>query len=98
MLCMRRKFCFINLFYMLVSVKREMNKYDGKGHKYIALYNNWPKMELIDNANRLLNPKATYLISKQHVELVCRWIKTSKLADSYISNISNCVNEDYTNS
>lgn len=66
-------------------------------YKDIFLYYNRYELELRDNGKHLLKqPQATYSINMQDAEIVCQWIKTLKLVDSYASYIPNCVDEDYT--
>lgn len=72
------------------------NKGDVKGCRYIVVYCNRLGLELIDSKIQLLKTKATYSIDRQNAEIVCQWIKTFKLSNSYASNISNYVDEDYT--
>lgn len=66
-------------------------------YKDIFLYYNQYELQLRDNGKHLLKqPQATYSINMQDAEIVCQWIKTLKLVDSYALYIPNCVDEDYT--
>lgn len=60
---------FDNLFYMLMGIKGKRIKIMLKVEN-TTLHCNWLKLELIDNGNCILMPKATYSMSWENVDLV----------------------------
>nr|KAJ0212128.1 hypothetical protein LSAT_V11C400170520 [Lactuca sativa] len=45
-----------------------------------------------DNNGKARMKKRDYTLEKDHVKLVCDWLKKLKFPDDYASNIGNCVN------
>nr|GEU30550.1 hypothetical protein [Tanacetum cinerariifolium] len=47
--------------------------------------------------NKVLKTKASYTLSKPHINKVCEWLKNVKFPDGYASNVGGCVNlNDYS--
>ena len=79
---------------MMMGAKSKKTKDDAKDRKDVVVHCNRPGLELRDNGDRLLMPRATYTVTRQAATIICDWFRKLKLPDGYTSNIVNCVDED----
>ncbi|KAJ7963996.1 Transposon protein, putative, CACTA, En/Spm sub-class [Quillaja saponaria] len=82
---------FDNVFKTLMNVK-EKTKDNPKAHEDLRLLCKRPELELYKHGDKLMKPKAVYVLTDDQIKEVCEWLKQLRFPDGYVSNIARCVN------
>ncbi|OMO57751.1 Transposon, En/Spm-like protein [Corchorus capsularis] len=53
-----------------------------------------PELELVEHNGKVFMPKASFTLTKEQINDVCRWVKQLKFPDGYVSNIARKVQDD----
>ena len=82
---------FMNIFNTVMDVTGK-TKDTVKGRHDMAELCDRPELEIIHNEKgKLVKPKATYVLSKEHRMAICHWIRDLKLPDGCVSNLGRCI-------
>ncbi|XP_076916834.1 uncharacterized protein LOC143576683 [Bidens hawaiensis] len=82
---------FENLFQTIMDTKK--TKDNIKARLDLKEICNGPSLHTWEgDNNKHKKPKASYTLTKDQVNEVCKWLKTVKFPDGYASNIGSCVN------
>lgn len=79
------------VFNTMMNVKDKI-KDNIKARMDLKVYCKRPTVELVELNGRFYMAKASYVLTKDQIKVVCEWIKQLKFSDGYASNIVSCVN------
>jgi hypothetical protein len=84
---------FDNVFNTVMNVKGKM-KDNPKARIDLKVIYKRPKLELKEYNDKVLKPKARYVLGPDQVKQVCQWLRHLRFSDGYVSNIARAVKID----
>jgi len=83
---------FENIFNTVMDVKR--NTKDNIKARLDVVFCNRKNMELVCDGSRVAKPRASFVLEKNALLLVYKWLKSLRFPDGHASNISRLVNTE----